>query len=119
MKLSPMVAIRLISLVLLIALFFFLANSSSCDVLADCRDEEYSGDIHSEYESAWVLDIDYEQRLVHVQTVDSKVNLVFRVDKEEDIRCFRKGNPVPVTFGPISQVFIRKKARKNSVYYCR
>ena len=112
MRLYTVIAVRLMALVLLILLILFLADSSSCNALADCRDEEYNGDIHSEHEDAWVLDVNREERLVEIQTVESRVALVFRVDKDEDIRCFREGNIVAVTFGPKSQIFIRKRARE-------
>jgi hypothetical protein len=106
LSLARLVLLSLVAIIIV----YTVVNSESCN-RPDCRDEDFVGVVHREYENAWVMDIDQEERLVHVQTIETKLNLVFQIDEDEDLRCFRMGHIVPVTFanGP---VYIRKRARE-------
>ena len=50
------------------------------------------------YEDAWIQFIDEKERLVQVQAVGSKIVIVFRLKKREDLARFNKGWIVPITF---------------------
>ncbi len=50
------------------------------------------------YEDAWVQFVDEKERLVQVQAVDSRIVIVFRLKKREDLARFPEGSSItPVT----------------------
>ena len=50
------------------------------------------------YEDSWIQGKDAKERLVQVQTVESKISIVFRVKKRKDTERFSIGSIAPVTF---------------------
>jgi hypothetical protein len=50
------------------------------------------------YENAWIQFIDKEERLVQIQAVESRIVIVFRVKKKEDLARYNEGWVAPVTF---------------------
>ena len=49
------------------------------------------------YEEAWIQFIDEKERLVQVQAVDSRIVIVFRLKKKEDLARYPKGHITPIT----------------------
>ena len=49
------------------------------------------------YEEAWIQFIDEKERLVQVQATDSRIVVVFRVKKKEDLARYHEGHISPLT----------------------
>ena len=49
------------------------------------------------YEEAWIQFIDEKERLVQVQAVDSRIVIVFRLKKKEDLARYPEGHITPIT----------------------
>lgn len=50
------------------------------------------------HENAWIQFVDKEERLVQVQAVESRIVIVFRVKKKEDVARYNVGWIAPITF---------------------
>lgn len=66
--------------------------------LADPQQEVTSNFHDIGYENAWIQFKDAKERLVQVQTMESKIAIVFRVKKREDMKRYNEGWIAPVTF---------------------
>ena len=57
-----------------------------------------AADFHAAgYEDAWIQFIDEKERLVQVQAVDSRIVIVFRLKKREDLARYHEGHISPLT----------------------
>lgn len=66
--------------------------------LADPTVRMIASDFHEAgYEDAWIQFVDEKERLVQVRAVDSRIVIVFRPKRKEDLAGYHKGYITPIT----------------------